>query len=266
MSTLYVQSISTIDQATQVQVGDLSTKTATQNSNHVTLSSVAGTNTITALVTPVITSYTTNQTFRFIAAGTNTGAVTISICGLSVVDITKQGSTALVAGDIVAGQVMQITYDGTRFQLIGVAAASSASSGATGAGKDLVFVENDAYITSSYVVGKNSQSTCTISIATPAVVTQTNTYVGGEAVFFMTTGALPTGLTANNGYYVSATGLSSTSFQVSATRGGASIATSGTQGGSQTCGKLKHASLVGPFLQASGSTTTVPSGARLVIL
>ena len=151
-------------------------------------------------------------------------------------------------------------YNGSAWVSIGGGA------GATGAGQDLAFVENDAYVTTSYVLGQNSQASCTISIATPAVVTQTNTYVGGEAVFFMTTGALPTGLAANTAYYVSATGLSASSFQVSATRGGASIATSGTQSGSQTCGKLKQGHMTGPLTVASGATFTVPSGARMVVL
>ena len=127
MSTIYTQVLSTIDQSTQVQLSDIATKSDLQKGNYVTLSGVTGTNAITATSSPAITSYTTNQTFRFIAAGTNTGAVTISINGLAAIAVTKQGSTALSAGDIVAGQVMQITYDGTRFQLIGVATTAVAS-------------------------------------------------------------------------------------------------------------------------------------------
>ena len=79
-----------------------------------------------------------------------------------------------------------------------------------------------------------ASGTCTISIASPAVVTYNNSFVANQAVVFTTTGALPTGLTANTTYYVMATNLSSTSFQVSATQGGAAINTSGTQSGTQT--------------------------------
>ncbi len=80
----------------------------------------------------------------------------------------------------------------------------------------------------------STPATCTISIASPAVVTVTNTFAANDPVIFSTTGALPTGLTAGTVYYVSATGLSGTSFQVSATAGGASINTSGTQSGTQS--------------------------------
>jgi hypothetical protein len=140
------------------------------------------------------------------------------------------------------------------------------ASGATGGGKDTIFVENDPFMTTSYTIGQGSQAACTISIASPAVVTQANTYVGGETVFFMTTGALPTGLTALTPYYVLTSGLSSSAFSVSATRGGAAVNTSGTQSGSQTCGKAKSAVVTGPLVIATGATLTIPTGQRLVIL
>jgi hypothetical protein len=78
-------------------------------------------------------------------------------------------------------------------------------------------------------------ATATISIATPGVVTWTaHGLEAGAGVVFSTTGALPTGLVAGTRYYVSTTGLTTDTFQVSATIGGASIATSGTQSGTHT--------------------------------
>lgn len=82
------------------------------------LTGVAGTDTITAsLSTPTLTAYATANTFRFIAANTNTGAATININALGAKAITKNGTTALAAGDLVANAAYQIFYDGTRFQL-----------------------------------------------------------------------------------------------------------------------------------------------------
>ena len=91
--------------------------TTMQNSTSVTLSSVAGTNTITGSLTPALTAYVAGQTFRFTAAGDNTGPATININGLGAKAITKSGTTALTLGDIVSGAVVQVTYDGTNFQL-----------------------------------------------------------------------------------------------------------------------------------------------------
>jgi len=78
-------------------------------------------------------------------------------------------------------------------------------------------------------------NTVTITIAAPGVVTETaHGRTAGSVVTFATTGALPTGLTAGTPYYVSATGLTANTYQVSATPNGASITTSGTQSGVQT--------------------------------
>jgi hypothetical protein len=83
--------------------------------------------------------------------------------------------------------------------------------------------------------GKLNMRTVTITIATPAVVTlAAHGWVAGQAIQFFTTGALPTGITAGIPYYVSATGLAAGAFQFSATKGGASVNTSGTQSGVQS--------------------------------
>jgi hypothetical protein len=73
-----------------------------------------------------------------------------------------------------------------------------------------------------------------ISIANPAVVTSTSHgLANGRRVIFQTTGALPTGITANTVYFV--INAAANTFQISATSGGAAIATSGTQSGTQIC-------------------------------
>lgn len=83
-----------------------------------TIATVTGTDTLTGSLTPAIAAYATGNLFSFVAANTNTGAATINLNSLGAKSITKFGSTALAAGDIVSGQVHLIEYDGTRFQLI----------------------------------------------------------------------------------------------------------------------------------------------------
>ena len=82
------------------------------------LITVTGTDTLTGPLTPALTAYAAGNQFSFVVANTNTGAVTINIDGVGSKSITRTGSTALVAGDMVAGQVVLIEYDGTRFQLL----------------------------------------------------------------------------------------------------------------------------------------------------
>lgn len=101
-----------------------------QDSSLQWLTSVAGTDTITASIAPGPAAYTAGQTFRFVSAGANTTtAVTLNINGLGAKSVTKLGTTALLVGDIPAGAVISVTYDGTQFQIVGIATSKSASSG-----------------------------------------------------------------------------------------------------------------------------------------
>lgn len=83
-----------------------------------TLAAVTGTNAITAVGPLSYTAYTTGSRFFFNPQNTNSGAVTLNITGLGVRNVTKYGVTALVAGDLVAGTIAEIYYDGAQFQLI----------------------------------------------------------------------------------------------------------------------------------------------------
>ena len=85
------------------------------------LGSVSGADTITAVGSPVVTAYAAGQMFYFVAAGANTTTVTLNIDGLGAKAVTRDGATALAAGDIQSGEVCVVVYDGTRFQLINAA-------------------------------------------------------------------------------------------------------------------------------------------------
>jgi hypothetical protein len=85
---------------------------------------VSGTDTITATVSPSLTAYASGQMFAFVAANTNTGAVTINISTLGAKAITKNGNTALVSSDLIANYLYIIVYDGTQFQVVGVSSTT----------------------------------------------------------------------------------------------------------------------------------------------
>lgn len=82
------------------------------------IGSVSGTNTITGSLTPALGAYAAGQMFYFVAAGDNTGAVTLNINSLGAKNVTKNGSTALSAAEIKSGQTVAVIYDGTRFQMV----------------------------------------------------------------------------------------------------------------------------------------------------
>jgi hypothetical protein len=85
------------------------------------LISITGTDTVLGTMSPTLTAYAAGQLFYFIASGANTGAVTLNVDGLGAKAITRDGSTALAAGDINSGEIVVVIYDGTRFQMINAA-------------------------------------------------------------------------------------------------------------------------------------------------
>ena len=105
--------------------------------------------------------------------------------------------------------------------------------------------------------------TCTITTASPAVVSLTaHGLVEGDAIYFTTTGALPTGLTANITYYVKYVGVNS--FQVSLTRTSAAAVNSGpsiaagTAVNTTVAGSGTHTVVKAPHGVSSASTFLVP--------
>ncbi len=67
---------------------------------------------------PAITAYTEGQRFGFTATNASTGASTINVSGLGVKSIKKHHDQAIAAGDIEAGAVVVVQYDGTSFQML----------------------------------------------------------------------------------------------------------------------------------------------------
>lgn len=87
------------------------------------LTSVSGGDTITAtLATPGLAAYVAGLVVRFVAAAANTSAVaTLNINGLGAKTIKRLNGDALEAGDLPTGGVVEATYDGTDFRIIGLA-------------------------------------------------------------------------------------------------------------------------------------------------
>lgn len=67
-----------------------------------------------------------------------------------------------------------------------------------------------------------------------ASIGMTNNFAAGDMVTLSTTSALPTNFAVNTTYYVISTGLSGTTFQLSATAGGSAISAGSAGSGTQT--------------------------------
>lgn len=110
---------------TNVAAGSLLTDYARidqlQNSSIIWLTSVTGTDTITASSTITPAAYAAGQVFRFVSAGTNTTtAASLNINSLGAKTITKKGDANIQIGDLPANAVITVVYDGTNFQIIGI--------------------------------------------------------------------------------------------------------------------------------------------------
>jgi len=66
---------------------------------------------------PAIAAYVTGQVFHFKANTANTGAATLNVNTRGAITIKKLNDQDLATGDIEAGQIVTVVYDGTNFQM-----------------------------------------------------------------------------------------------------------------------------------------------------
>ena len=76
-------------------------------------------NTLTILLSPAITSYTSGMSFNVLPANTNTGASTANFNSIGAVSILREDGSALRPGDIQSNKPLQLFYNGTNFLIIG---------------------------------------------------------------------------------------------------------------------------------------------------
>lgn len=68
-------------------------------------------------VSPAITAYAAGQRFVFNANFANTGAATINVSGLGAKSL-QFGGEPLIGGEIQSGQIVEIIYNGTQFDIM----------------------------------------------------------------------------------------------------------------------------------------------------
>lgn len=147
--------------------------------------------------------------------------------GLTLLDTLSGTGTSLAAFQPVAGTNQIVATDGTNL---------STSTGTTFTHRKTNFTSTPHPIMiTNGKAGGVSLGAPTITVATPAVVTlASHGLIVGEAIFFTTTGALPTGITANTVYFVISAGFTTGAFEISTTAGGSAVNTSGSQSGTHS--------------------------------
>jgi hypothetical protein len=108
-----------------------------QSGRLIYLTSVAGTNTITATA-PFFPGYTAGQTFRFIPVNTSTGTATLNINAGGAKNIFSGGAIA-PAGALIAGIPVEVFYDGTQFHLLSASSRLTPTALVTASGATVDF-------------------------------------------------------------------------------------------------------------------------------
>lgn len=141
MSVAFIDDVR--DEVTRLETAKLSVSDY-QNWTKVYAATSTWTDAYAIALSPVPSAYLTGMTFKFQADVANTGAATLDVNGLGVKTIKKQNNIDLETGDIEAGQLVIVSYDGTHFQMMSPSAKVI----------DLSAVEPRAIYDSTYVVGE----------------------------------------------------------------------------------------------------------------
>ncbi len=94
------------------------TQTGLQHNAEKYAADAGTTDTYVITLSPVPTSYTNGMIVHFKANTVNTGAATLNVNSLGAKTIVKEYNTTLADGDIKAGQLVSVIYDGTNFQML----------------------------------------------------------------------------------------------------------------------------------------------------
>lgn len=69
---------------------------------------------------PVLLAYTVGLRLLVLVSNNVTGAVTLNVNGLGAKAVVRPGNNAMVSGDVGAGDLVDVGYDGTRFQMLSI--------------------------------------------------------------------------------------------------------------------------------------------------
>jgi hypothetical protein len=136
-------------------------------------------NNLSVAYTPPITSYTLGLLLRVKVANTNTANCTIN-AGAGTAQIKKPNGAQLAAGDINAGGLIDLAYDGSAFQMVNF----GGTGGGTGGSTFLVNIPYavDTSATPNLVVANFSPAVTSLSPGTILMVKIANTNTGPSTI------------------------------------------------------------------------------------
>lgn len=100
------------------------TKTGIQNASYTYAADAQASDAYAILLDPAPSAYAAGQEFSFKANTANTGAASLNVNSLGAKTLKKFTDQDLATGDIEAGSIVKVVYDGTNFQVISILAAT----------------------------------------------------------------------------------------------------------------------------------------------
>lgn len=168
----------------------------------------SGTDAYVITLSPALASYETGQMINFTAGTSNTGAATLNVNGLGAASIKKQFNQDLATGDILAGQMVTVVYDGSNWEM----QSQTASGGGGGGGSSDALTKTITQAAHGFVVGQvvywngTEYALAQANAASTAEVIGLITAVPSVNSFTITTGGFVStlaGLTNNTVYFLS---------------------------------------------------------------
>lgn len=175
---------------------------------------VTGTDTYVASVTPTLAAYTAGNLFTFVVPNTNTGPATLNISSLGAKVLSRDGSTALAAGDLVAGSEVIVVYDGTRFQVLNSNSMTNLTVSGTatlsgGTANGIPYLNGSKVVTTGSNLTYNGTTTLAVNSAAAASSTLTLYGNGGSSGLVLQGGSDTNGyISTQNSLYLSTNSVS----------------------------------------------------------
>ena len=164
-----------------------------------------------------------------------TGTQSISTVSLAVTPPAASNNTQIATTEFVSNTVTNSIVDNRILKRVNAATTGNITLSGTQTIDGVAVIAGDRVLVKDQLT---SPQTPTFDVATETI-TVTTAPSNNARVVFTTTGALPTGLTAGQMYYV--VNRTATTFQVALTLGGTVIALSGTPSGTNTVGTVPAA-------------------------
>lgn len=148
---------------------------------------VTGTDTYVGTMSPALAGYAAGNVFSFVVPNTNTTACTLNIDGLGAKAITRDGSTALIAGDLVAGKEVLVAYDGTRFQVLNSNSMTNLTVSGTatlsgGTANGIAYLNGSKVLTTGSGLTYNSTGNMTIAAPSSGTALALSNVAGSSAL------------------------------------------------------------------------------------